>query len=50
MDDEILGVIECDEHESDKETIDDKTIPDIMTSNRSRYGKKSKRILEVICS
>ena len=43
MDDEILGVIESNEDESDKETVDDKTLPDIMTSDRSRYDRKRKQ-------
>ena len=43
MDDEILGVIGSGENESDKETIDHKTLPDIMTCDRSCYGRKRKQ-------
>ena len=44
MDDEILGNIESDENESDKETVDYKILPGIMmTSDRSRYGRKKQK-------
>ena len=44
MDDhQIIDVIEYDEDLSDTETINDKTLPDILTSETSRYGRKRKQ-------